>query len=745
MIKKNEDFQQYKFNKLGICENPDAVIDFTGKVISYQITICRNRVGWSCGYHYGISQSNHLSMKGAGAGKNSASPTKDIAIMYQCEEILKWITETIADGDPVLKKGLIELKALKDLILSIDPNYRSTFLTPYAIQETTLDNSPNNIEMATKKPTGQGVNALLQPEQSSPKIEAEAEFKNIPLKEIQADPNQPRTFYDEAAMDELTVSIREKGVIQPILVRPSKKGFMIVCGERRFRASVSVAGAIKTRNTIPAIIRDITDEEALELQIIENLQRKDVHPMEEAVAFKSLMERKDWKVEEIAARVGKSDFFVRQRLKLNDLTPQWQTAFFHNVMTLADALKVARFPFADQQEIYSDNRVENEKELELNEWALRKYRGDLAKPPFDITNPKLSPEFGSCIGCKYNTATGALFPDDVKSPRCTYIKDFTLKADNSYKIKLAEAKEDPTVLLVNTSYGGSEAMNKLQKEGLTVLKPHDDYESIDAPDKPDFEEFKENYYDDDESEEAIQKAFESELKEYEKDLEDYRSKVSSGKYRRAFAVDGDEAGREIFIKLKKGVSPSAAGPGDKVPEGVQADLAAIETEIAGIKQRTKRAAELDEEKVYNKIRAEVYAKSDMIKQGPATATDNAATLHAIEKAMGYSGAEHMKQVFGTTDKKKLSAIYLKASADQIAIVSRLFTLHTMNNVFSSYESRWQDALRAQANQHFREEIKAIDDQQKTIRDKREKRADDRLKALQIKKKELINPKKKKDD
>lgn len=98
------------------------------------------------------------------------------------------------------------------------------------------------------------------------------EFKNVPLKSIKADPNQPRHFYDEAAMEELTASVREKGILQPILLRPSGKTYMIVCGERRYRAALSVNAAFKDRNEIPAIIRELTDEEALELQIIENLQ-----------------------------------------------------------------------------------------------------------------------------------------------------------------------------------------------------------------------------------------------------------------------------------------------------------------------------------------------------------------------------------------------------------------------------------------------------------------------------------------
>ena len=131
------------------------------------------------------------------------------------------------------------------------------------------------------------------------------ELKEVLIKDIHPDPNQPRRFYDEQAMDELTESIKDSGVIQPIVIRPNGKGYIIVCGERRYRAALSVNAAFKDRNTIPAVIRNLSDEEALQLQIVENLQRKDVHPMEEAVAFKSLLEKKQWSVNEIAPLLQK--------------------------------------------------------------------------------------------------------------------------------------------------------------------------------------------------------------------------------------------------------------------------------------------------------------------------------------------------------------------------------------------------------------------------------------------------------
>lgn len=139
------------------------------------------------------------------------------------------------------------------------------------------------------------------------------ELKMLKLAHITPSPTNPRKTFDEDTIDELAKSIFEKGVISPIMVRPlGKETYELVCGERRYRASLSVHAEHKDRNTIPAYIRDMSDDEALELQITENLQRKDVHPMEEAAAFKTLVER-NHPAEEISNRLGKSVYFSTLR------------------------------------------------------------------------------------------------------------------------------------------------------------------------------------------------------------------------------------------------------------------------------------------------------------------------------------------------------------------------------------------------------------------------------------------------
>lgn len=378
------------------------------------------------------------------------------------------------------------------------------------------------------------------------------DFKTIPLSEIHPDKNQPRQIIDAVALAELTESVREKGVLQPILLRPNGKGYLIVCGERRFHASKAAGKA-----DIPAVIRTLSDDEALELQIIENLQRKDVHPMEEAVAFKSLTERKKGplSVEEIALRIGKNAMFVRQRLKLNALSKLWQSAFYKDIISLRDAINIAILPEAQQKELGEEydlgtDRIQQGRKIEINSYTFNKFLGKLNNATFDLTDPTLSPKFGACTTCPFNSAVASLFPDDAKNPVCTNIPDFVLKTNVAFERKIKEAKEDPSMVLI-TEYGHLDAKVKLayEKEGHKVYSGHD-YDSAWEPNKPDWEDFKEENEDEDWSDEKMQKEFDKEQAEYENKMVEFRKKIEGGKFLKGLVISGRDPGEIKYIKLR---------------------------------------------------------------------------------------------------------------------------------------------------------------------------------------------------
>jgi ParB family chromosome partitioning protein len=140
-----------------------------------------------------------------------------------------------------------------------------------------------------------------------------AQIREIPVGKILPNPAQPRLSYDEDSLTELADSIREHGVLQPILVRPVGSQFELIAGERRWRAS-----RMAERDTIPAIVADFDESTALEVSIIENLQREDVSPLEEAAMFRKMTEAFGYSVRQLAQKVGKDKGYVENRLRLSD-------------------------------------------------------------------------------------------------------------------------------------------------------------------------------------------------------------------------------------------------------------------------------------------------------------------------------------------------------------------------------------------------------------------------------------------
>lgn len=135
--------------------------------------------------------------------------------------------------------------------------------------------------------------------------------RDLPLERIRPNPRQPRTEFNPEALAELADSIRAQGVLQPVLVRPAGDGYELVAGERRFRASRSIG-----LSTIPAIVRSVSDEEMLELALIENLQREDLSPIEEALGYQRLIDELRYTHERLSERVGKNRSSITNSLRL---------------------------------------------------------------------------------------------------------------------------------------------------------------------------------------------------------------------------------------------------------------------------------------------------------------------------------------------------------------------------------------------------------------------------------------------
>ena len=312
------------------------------------------------------------------------------------------------------------------------------------------------------------------------------EFRNVPLSQLNESKTNPRRAFDDDALEELAASIRKQGVLSPLLVRPlTENGFEIVFGARRYRAA-QLAG----QETLPVRIKQMSDAEVIEAQLVENLIRAEIHPMEEAQGFATLLgfEEPKYTIEQIAVRVGKTPSFVASRLKLIDLVPAVVEAFSSNEIGVGHALLLAKLP-ADQQpqalsacfkEVYSYNGSQKPARIllpirVLQFWIETNVLLVLKDAPFDKCDRELVAQAGSCTDCPKRTGHNSLlFGDDLgrQGDRCTDPKCFQLKL--AARVANAVAAK-PELVQISTTYGTA-------REGSPVL-PRNKYTTL-REDKP---------------------------------------------------------------------------------------------------------------------------------------------------------------------------------------------------------------------------------------------------------------------
>ena len=175
------------------------------------------------------------------------------------------------------------------------------------------------------------------------------EIIKVKLDELRSNPYQPRQVFNEEALQELADSIKEHGVFQPIIIKKSIKGYEIIAGERRVKAS-KLAGL----DEIPAIVRDFTDEEMMEIALLENLQRENLNPMEESRAYKKLIETLNITQEELAKKLGKSRSYITNMIGLQKLPSSIQTMISDNKMSMGHARVLSKLENEEQQKELAD-------------------------------------------------------------------------------------------------------------------------------------------------------------------------------------------------------------------------------------------------------------------------------------------------------------------------------------------------------------------------------------------------------
>ena len=225
---------------------------------------------------------------------------------------------------------------------------------------------------------GRGLESLF--EDVSPSFESDNKVETLPLREIEPDPGQPRKTFDDEALGELAASIAEHGLIQPIAVRPKAAGgYLIVAGERRWRAC-RMAGLTEA----PVVVKDVTDEQAMELALVENLQREDLDPVEEAVGIHELMARCDLTQEQAARKLGKSRSALANSLRLLNLPENVLELLRSGFINIGHAKVILSLPTPELQEQAAQIIADNQLNVRQAEALCKK----LAKPAKEPREPQ---------------------------------------------------------------------------------------------------------------------------------------------------------------------------------------------------------------------------------------------------------------------------------------------------------------------------------------------------------------------
>jgi ParB family transcriptional regulator, chromosome partitioning protein len=179
---------------------------------------------------------------------------------------------------------------------------------------------------------------------------ANHEYRSVPITALAESATNPRKRFDAKSLEELAASFKTQGILAPLLVRELEESkYEVVAGARRLRAA-----KLAELEKLPVRVVKLTDAEAIEAQCVENLQREDIHPLEEALGFKSLLELEPtYTIATIASRAGKSEAYVYGRIRLADLIPPVAEAFLKDQITIGHALLIAKLPASQQQEAFS--------------------------------------------------------------------------------------------------------------------------------------------------------------------------------------------------------------------------------------------------------------------------------------------------------------------------------------------------------------------------------------------------------
>ncbi|MCI5966879.1 MAG: ParB/RepB/Spo0J family partition protein [Tenericutes bacterium] len=270
------------------------------------------------------------------------------------------------------------------------------------------------METSRRKALGRGLEELfnnepMDYEKIEEKIMDEStneEIVELPLSELRSNPYQPRKNFDEGALQELANSIKEHGVFQPIIAKKSIKGYEIIAGERRVKASI-LAG----KETIPAILRDFSDQDMMEIALLENLQRENLNALEEAIAYKKLIDELSLTQDKLAERLGKSRSHITNMLGLLSLPEEVKDMIMANKLSMSHARVLSKIEDSEKvkqlaEKIVVDGlsvrEVEDLSHENIYEKKNSQVRHETNRNEYKVIEEELSDKFGTKVKIKNN-------------------------------------------------------------------------------------------------------------------------------------------------------------------------------------------------------------------------------------------------------------------------------------------------------------------------------------------------------
>jgi len=531
----------------------------------------------------------------------------------------------------------------------------------------------------------------------------------IALSLVQPSGFNPRKSFDEQTLTELADSIRQQGVLQPVGVRPipGTDRYEIVFGERRYRASL-MAG----REYIPAVIFDtLSDKEAEEMAITENLQRQDIAPMEEAVAFRNLIESGRYDTQSLAVQVGKSETYIRTRMKLTTLIPEIASLLDTDDITVSVASEICRYGEDIQLEVYEKHLKDG---LPYNSWRgmTASKVAQMIERDFTTELCRYSFDKSACASCPHNTCNLLLFVEEGYEGKCA--KSSCLKEKHTAYITekaVAMLAVHPEANFCQYQYDTNEAVaSRLAEMGYEVETVSDYPKRF--PTEPDAPQREED--DTDEEYADMEQDYQEEMQEYYTERAELLSKSEAGEITLCICVGRNDVTlgyKDVPVKQREGGSAATAIIADLKAKDVRNREIAVENTIAATKEQIKKV-DITDAKFTNEEEKMIYF-----------------FLLSSLRREHYEAVEltEREAYAPLTDKEKM-AIIAKLNAKTKAIIRRDFLIDNFQGAYRT--NAISGLLFAFAKKHMPDEFAAIESQYNEVYEKRHKKLEERIAQLE---------------